>query len=274
MGAPRKCSIVDNAERQLRVNPIKLARYAAAGWLPFGRKRCCMCGHRVWRFMPYERGWAGAPPLMKALAIIGSDPEHFECPHCGAHDRERHLLLYLEKTGLLANMRGKSVLHFAPEKRLAQRIVSVQPERYVRCDLYPQAQDVVRVDMLAMEFPEASFDMLIANHVLEHVANDQLALAEIGRVLKVGGFAILQTPYSSMLHTTWEDVGIADDEARLQAYGQADHVRLYGRDIFARFTAAGLASRVREHAELLADVDAIRFGVNPNEPFMLFQRIG
>lgn len=256
----------------LRVNPIKLARYALAGWLPFGRKRCSICDHAVWRFMPYGKGSAGAPPLMRVLSIVGSDPDHFECPRCGAHDRERHLLMYLDATGMLAGLRGKSVLHFAPEKRLASRILAAGPERYVRCDLYPQSRDVVRVDMLAMDFDAASFDVLIANHVLEHVGDDALALSEIRRVLKPGGHAILQTPYSRALHETWEDPGIANDAARLQAYGQADHVRLYGRDIFDRFASTGLVPRVRAHGELLASVDAILSGVNPDEPFMLFQR--
>jgi len=231
-----------------------------------------MCGHRVWRFMPYGKGWKGAPPLMLALAIVGSDPEHFECPRCGSHDRERHLLMYLEETGLLAGLRGKSVLHFAPEKRLALRILATKPGSYVRCDLYPASPDIVRVDMLDMQFEAGSFDMVIANHVLEHVADDLQALREIHRVLKPGGHAVLQTPYSRKLHRTWQDPGIDDDASRFQAYGQADHVRLYGRDIFDRFTSTGLVSRKKEHAELLGDVDPIRSGVNPGEPFMVFQR--
>ena len=49
-------------------------------------------------------------------------------------------------------------------------------------------------------------------------------------------------------------------------------MRLYGSDIFARFESAGLASRVRTHAELLAQHDAYYNGVNPREPFFLFQK--
>ena len=98
------------------------------------------------------------------------------------------------------------------------------------------------MDILDMPLESESFDFVIANHVLEHVSDDLKALTEIRRVLRVGGYAILQTPYSSKLHHTWQDPGIADDAARLQAYGQEDHVRLFGRDIFARITSAGLAS--------------------------------
>ncbi|MGA9854230.1 MAG: methyltransferase domain-containing protein [Gammaproteobacteria bacterium] len=212
------------------------------------------------------------PALVRELQLVGSDVDHFGCPRCGAHDRERHIFMYLESSGLLSEMRGKSILHFAPEKCLSTRIAASEPERYVRCDLYPTSPDIQRIDMLAMEFGTGSFDILIANHVLEHVADDRRALAEIYRVLKAGGYAILQTPYSRKLHHTWEDPGIADEAARLQAYGQADHVRLYGMDIFERFASAGFNSCVRQHTELLSDTDADKFGINNQEPFFLFQR--
>jgi len=255
------------------MNLIKLMKYAVAGWLPFGQRRCLICDHNVWRFMPYRGGWAYAPALMRVLDVIGSDLDSFECPRCGSHDRERHLLLYLRASGLLAEMAGKAVLHFAPEKRLSRVIAVVDSARYVRCDLYPRQPDIERVDMLDMGFESGSFDVLIANHVLEHVSDDRQALAEIFRVLKVGGYAVLQTPYSNKLHHTWQDEGIVGGDIRLLAYGQEDHVRLYGRDIFDRFSAAGLVSRVRSHSDLLPDVDIVKLGVNPAEPFMLFQRI-
>jgi SAM-dependent methyltransferase len=123
-----------------------------------------------------------------------------------------------------------------------------------------------------MPFADASFDLVIANHVLEHVDDDRRALAEIVRVLAPEGRAILQTPYSPVLARTWEDANIRDECARLQAFGQEDHVRLYGSDIFARFESAGLVSRVRTHTELLAQHDAYYNGVNAREPFFLFQR--
>jgi len=254
------------------VNILKMARYALAGWLPFGRRHCVICGHAVWRFMPFGRGWAGVPPLMIALKVVGSDPEHFECPRCGAHDRERHLLLYLKHTGMLARLRGAVILHFAPEKRLSTHIAAAAPARHLRCDLYPAMADIERVDMLDMPFAPGSFDWVIANHVLEHVSDHRQALGEIHRVLKVGGFAILQTPYSATLHESWEDPGICDEGARLQAYGQADHVRLFGRDIFECFAAAGFRWVGGTHAELLADRDPLIHGVNAQEPFMLLER--
>ena len=209
---------------------------------------------------------------MHAVGGVGSDVDHFECPWCGCHDRERHLFFYMTAIGLLPRMPGKSVLHFAPEKRLSQRIRAAEPARYVKCDLFPQAPDVLQVNMLEIQFEDDSFDLLVANHVMEHVADDQRALAEIVRVLKPGGCAILQTPFSSKLRHTWADSGIDSDEARLQAYGQEDHVRLYGLDIFERFEQAGLRADVKSHREALPDIDSARFGVNEAEPFFLFYK--
>lgn len=233
-----------------------------------------MCGHRIGRFLAYRAGSRKLPALIRSLNLIGSDVDNFECPRCGSHDRERHLLLYLRASGLLEWMRGKSLLHFAPERHLSRVIAAQGPTRYVRCDLNPQSPDEMKVDIESMAFEDGSFDLLIANHVLEHVADDRQALFEISRVLAPGGYAILQTPYSSVLHRTWTDPGIVEESARLQAFGQEDHVRLFGQDIFERFSANGLLNRVASHQQLLKTLDATRFGVNPKEPFFLFQKSG
>lgn len=250
----------------------RLIKRAIAGWAPFGPHHCVVCDHDVWGFLAYKGGSKSRPALMRELEGVGSDVDHFSCPRCAAHDRERHVLMYMQASGLMANIRGKTIVHFAPERWLSRRISAAGPASYIRCDLYPSSPDIQRVDILETGFASDSVDLLIANHVLEHVADDMRALVEIHRVLKAGGYAVLQTPYSRKLHHTWEDPGISDEAARLQAYGQADHVRLYGRDIFERFVSAGFNSCVRQHAELLPDMDAIKFGINSQEPFFLFQR--
>lgn len=211
-------------------------------------------------------------PLLRALDIVGSDIENFECPWCGAHDRERHLFLFMRAAGLLPLPAGSNVLHFAPERHLARIMAEGRPDRYVRGDLFPTSPEIERIDITAIPYPDDTFDLVLANHVMEHVPDDMRGLAEVRRVLKPGGHAVLQTPYSARLINSWSDPGIDSDDARFLAFGQEDHVRLYGRDIFERFAAAGLESCVGTHADLLPDRDAVRFGVNPREPFMLFRK--
>lgn len=251
---------------------IKVIR-AIVGRSPvMARHRCNLCDHRVWKFIPYAGGSKSLPPLMHAIELTGSDVDNFECPWCGATDRERHLAMYMNACGLLDSLAGKNVLHFAPEPRIARLVADCAPARHIKADLYPTGPDIEKIDMMQIPYPDASFDLIVANHVLEHVADYPASLQELSRVLKPGGMAILQTPYSAKLDATWSDDGIDDDRARLHAYGQEDHVRLFGKDIFERFAIAGLVSRVQSHDELLPDIDAGTFGVNRAEPFFLYER--
>lgn len=209
---------------------------------------------------------------MAVLDVVGSDLDSFACPCCGAHDRERHLLLYMRETGLMERLGRMDVLHFAPEMHLSRLIAQAGPRSYRKGDLYPTAADVERIDLLGIPCAAESFDLVIANHVLEHVADDLAAVREIRRVLRPGGHAILQTPFSAKLHDTWSDPGIDNDCARLQAYGQEDHARLFGKDIFDRIVSGGLVACGGSHQELLPECDATKYGVNPREPFFLFLR--
>lgn len=236
------------------------------------KHKCILCDSYIYKFLPYRGGSAGSAPLMRSLKVVGSDMDNFSCPWCGCHDRERHLYMYMKASGIFNRLSKWNVIHFAPEKILSKRITAMRPKNYIKCDLNPQATDVMRVDILDMPFNECTFDILIANHVMEHVADDLRALAEIHRVLKPGGYAILQTPFSSKLQKTWSDPGLDTDESRFHAYGQEDHVRLYGLDIFDRYKNAGLTSCVKQHEELLEEVDGWTYGVNEREPFFLFKR--
>lgn len=241
--------------------------------IPFEAKRyCSICESRVRRFLPYRRGLTSVPPLMLQLGVVGSDVEHFECPVCQSHDRERHLLMYLNVSGLLRRMEGARILHFAPERHLQRFIRALEPSEYVLGDLYPNNAGVQKIDLQAVPYPDDYFDFVLANHVLEHVLDDAQALQEIFRVLRPGGYAILQTPYASGLTHTFQDPAIRSTQACLHAYGQEDHRRLYGQDIVQLFEACGLQSLVKTHFQLLPEIDHIRVGVNPLEPFLLFQK--
>lgn len=233
---------------------------------------CCICDKKLGRFLPYKGGWRKVSPFLKVVNLVGSDVDNFSCPHCWSHDRERHLFLFLKEMGLIGRFKNANVLHFAPEVWISKVIQEQSPARYIKADLYPASPDIEKVDMLAIQYANETFDFVIANHVLEHVQDEMQALSELYRVLKIGGIAILQTPYSAKLKHTFCDPGIDNDEARLQAYGQEDHVRLYGLDIFDRFASVGFVSQVQSHKDLLSGIDAKKYGVNELEPFFLFKK--
>lgn len=265
-------SISQRVARLSERSRVGLARRFAA-LVPFGSRFCCFCGKRSPFFMPFGRGDKGLPPLMRVLDVVGSDLNNHLCPKCRSHDRERHLKLYFDTLMLYKNITQKSVLHFAPESHFSKYIQAAQPATYIKADLFPTASDIRRVDMLATGFKDGEFDFVIANHVLEHVSDIEAAIKELARVVKPGGFAVFQTPYSKVLATTFEDKGIVTTEARLQAYGQEDHVRLFGSNIFLFIESFGFANRVTTHRAVMDKCDSTYHGVNLHEPLFLFERL-
>ena len=92
-------------------------------------------------------------------------------------------------------------------------------------------------------------------HVLEHVIDDRKAMGELFRVLRPDGWAILQSPIDSQRDTTFEDPKIVSPQDRERAFGQKDHVRIYGRDYQERLEQAGFSVTVESYAkELGADI--------------------
>lgn len=113
-------------------------------------------------------------------------------------------------------------------------------EKYITADIEsPLAK--VKMDIHQIPFSENIFDVVICNHVLEHVQDDIKAMSEIRRVLKPGGWAIMQVPFFSPVpDVTFEDTTITDPQEREKFFGQNDHVRMFGKDYSKRIERAGL----------------------------------
>jgi SAM-dependent methyltransferase len=184
---------------------------------------------------------------------------HAKCPRCGALERHRLLWLYLtERTNLFS--RPMSLLHFAPEYAYKRRFKRIDGLRYVTADL-DSALAVHSCDIMDLPFTDASFDAVLCSHVLEHVEDDRLALAEIRRVLRPGGWAILMSPIDRRRASTFEDAELTTPADRHRAFGQSDHVRLYGRDFAERVCAAGFAVRSDRYLERLGEATIARYGL-------------
>jgi len=97
----------------------------------------------------------------------------------------------------------------------------------------------IKMDATDIQYEDNEFDVVICNHILEHIIDDVKAMKEIYRVLKPGGFAILQTPIAMDLEKSHEDYSITTPKERKLIYGQFDHVRLYGFDYFERLASIG-----------------------------------
>jgi SAM-dependent methyltransferase len=166
-------------------------------------------------------------PVQNAFQMVGSDPDNFGCYYCGSSDRERHLFMYFDHLTLWTKFEGADILHFAPETHLKERIEQIATGKYICGDLNPKNSSEVKLDATNIEFEDASFDCIIANHILEHIPSYKLALSEFHRVLKPNGFALLQTPYSRLLTKNFEDAGINTPKLMKYFHGQNDHVRTF-----------------------------------------------
>jgi len=233
---------------------------------------CNICGRRVFKFIPYANQ-NNSISMHVDLLMSGSDTKNFKCPSCGSIDRERHLLLYIESLGLFNNRKICSVLHFAPEKHFSKFIESLNPDKYIKCDYNPKSPDIVKMDITNMQFDGNQFDLVIANHVLEHVFDFRKALKEIFRVTKKGGICILQTPHTRLLKNSIDDPGINNDQLRMFFYGETDHRALFSEGyLIESLEKVGFEVTVYENninSNRYADFEC---GVNPNETFFLIKK--
>jgi SAM-dependent methyltransferase len=171
------------------------------------------------------------------------------CWRCGSHERHRAQWLVLTgPRGLLRDAR--SLLHFAPEWTLRHHLQRLPDLRYVTADLYQEDVDL-RLDLTALDLPDAGFDAVLCSHVLEHVDDDAAAMRELARVTAPGGWCLVMVPLDLSRPETYEDPAITAPEERLRAFWQHDHVRLYAADIGDRLRDAGFdVERIRPEREL------------------------
>ena len=159
-----------------------------------------------------------------------------ECPFCGSLERHRFLLAVYRQM-VLNSEKPLRLLHTAPETMFAKLFQKDGQIKYTPIDLFPEMFPEVsclKADVTGLPFEDGTFDVIISNHVLEHIQEERKCLAEFQRVLAPEGRAFLTFPVDWNLPETLEDPAIQTPEDRLKYYGQADHVRLYGQDVEKR----------------------------------------
>jgi SAM-dependent methyltransferase len=187
------------------------------------------------------------------------------CPKCLSLSRHRAMCLFLLER--LGGRKGEvKVLHFAPEEGLAQKIASLPNISYVSADMDPQSSAQLTMDITQIPMPDASFDVILCSHVLEHVPDDRKAMRELRRVLKRGGALYSMHPVEADRAETFEDDSITDRAERRRLFGQWDHVRVYALDDFmVRLRAAGFDVEMETTDELLTPEMRARHGIILND---------
>ena len=200
---------------------------------------CNNCHFSYTQFVPIDPLPENRPAIAKNKIIIGYG-ENIYCPNCMCGARERLVLAMVQYE---IKVKGKQILHLSPEKPVFDYLVTktnvvtgdIEPGFYKSTD-----PKILTVDATNFYFKDHSFDIIIGNHMLEHIPEDEKAMKEFYRILKPGGIAILQVPYSESIEATLEEPYINDRETQSKLFGQNDHVRIYQlADYMQRLRHAG-----------------------------------
>ncbi|SHG60092.1 class I SAM-dependent methyltransferase [Winogradskyella jejuensis] len=166
-------------------------------------------------------------------------------------ERHRLLWLYLQNETNFFKAE-KKVLHFAPEQCFLKRFGKLEHLNYTTTDLLSPIADV-KADICNLPFEDNSYDIILCNHVLEHIPDDTKAMQELYRVMKPGGYGIFQIPQDLNRKTTFEDNTITDKAERAKIFGQYDHVRVYGRDYFDKLRSVGFKVEEVDYTSQLSE---------------------
>lgn len=114
--------------------------------------------------------------------------------------------------------KGKSVLQFSQDPALPS-----QWPKKLEVSIFGGANSL---DLQAIDRPSGSYDIVVCNHVLEHVERDEDAIKELYRVVTEDGFVFLSFPDPIRISKT-VDWGFPKEE-------QHGHFRLYGVDVYEK----------------------------------------
>ena len=191
-------------------------------------------------------------------------------PHSLSLERHRLLWLYLQQRTNLFSA-PLNMLHIAPEYCFIKRLRNLPKLHYITADLISPWADV-KMDVQQIPYPDNSFDVVMCNHVLEHVQDDRQAMREIYRVLQPGGFPIMQVPIDDQLSETLENPDYNTPALREKYYGQSDHLRQYGRDYPKRLTECGFAVTEDDFVQQLDPELVARYALPPDEIIYLCKK--
>lgn len=190
------------------------------------------------------------------------------CPNCGSLERHRLMWKYLnEKTNFFSSKHKIKLLHFAPEKFFYDIFSKNQNINYFPCDLLPEnysydgSVKITKVNITNIPFDENHFDVVLCNHVLEHIPDDRLAMSELFRVMKKGAWGIFLVPIDYNREFTYEDFTITTPKGREEAFGQFDHVRWYGKDYKNKLEKVGFIVKEDDFSKSLSSSELFKYGL-------------
>lgn len=185
-------------------------------------------------------------------------------------ERHRLLWLYLKNETNFFSSKLK-VLHFAPEQAFYKRFRKLENLDYTTTDLNSPLADI-KADICNLPFEDDSYDVILCNHVLEHIPDDTKAMQELYRIMKPNGWGIFQIPQDLNRDKTFEDNSITDKKERAKIFGQYDHVRVYGRDYFDKLRSIGFTVEAVDYTVTFSTETITRYSLAKGELIPLVKK--
>ena len=199
---------------------------------------------------------------LRAFLILHR-PYHRWCPVCLSLQRHRLIWIFLQRHTSLLDNKHKKILHIAPEPSLASQLRVLEKAHYISGDLEAH-KAMIRIDITNINMPDGSQDVIVCNHVLEHVRDDSKAMSELARILNEDGFALITVPITA--EDTIEDPLVTNAADRERLFGQRDHVRRYGKDVVSRLEQNGFEVSTYDTEDIASDEEVCIFGLKKQAP--------
>lgn len=160
------------------------------------------------------------------------------CPYDLTLERHRVMWLYLKNKSDFFTKPNLKVMHIAPEQCFHSLFKKQKNLDYTTGDLLSPIADL-HFDLHDIPLEDNQYEVIFCNHVMEHVKDDLQCMKELYRIMKPGGWGIMQVPIDVSRTETYEDWSITTPEEREKHFWQYDHVRLYGLNYPERLKETG-----------------------------------
>ena len=223
-------------------------------------KYCTVCGKQPESFLPVVKNG-----MVTRLNVI--------CPYCKSRERHRcYWPIIKEWLSSIETNELVKLLHFAPETGFRRNIEKYSSIDYWPVDIDPKKDIREIVDITDIPFRDNEFDLIICNHVLEHVPDDKKAMSELYRVLKPGGKAMINVPIKMQMKETLEKEEYNTPELRTRYYGQSDHLRYYGADFGDKLRESGFyVTFLRPNADM-SDEELEKYGLQKYQTVFICEK--
>lgn len=225
-----------------QLNLLSLLKKFNKHWYKGEKVRCNICENNFRFFLPFRPG-------VRKNAV---------CPVCRSTEADRVLWFYLTNE-VLGKKNKRKFLYFSPHPVILKKMqgYDIDPEIATK-DYFILHQ----FENKEKRLKGGVYDVIIFSRQLEFLDDDELVLAELRRLLRTGGFVVLQTIVNPEMDRTYEHIVNDEDRDRLKQYFEPGVVSIYGVNFHKHLAKAGFKVEVIDFAHRLGEgaIDYYRLG--------------